>query len=364
MGKSHGIGIVGLGVISRAYLETLVKHPRLTLVAVADLDPERARATAENTGASALGVDEMLRHPDVDTVLNLTIPAAHAEVALAAIGQGKDVYGEKPLATTLADGRSILAAATAAGVRVGSAPDTVLGTGTQTARAAVDSGAIGRPVSATATWFAPGHEAWHPNPDFYYAPGGGPLLDMGPYYITSLVQILGPVVSATGASSRLRPRRVIATGPRVGEEIPVTVDTHVTGILEHASGALSTVTMSFDGVRTEANPIEIHGESGSLSVPDPNMFDGEVRLFGIGDESWTVLPPSAGFVDGSRGAGLIDFALGDRDAPLASGALGLHVLEVMTAILDSAQSGRRITVESQVERPPLVPLTPSSQWLS
>ncbi|MFB2600033.1 Gfo/Idh/MocA family protein [Herbiconiux sp. P17] len=364
MGESHGIGIVGLGVISRAYLQTLASHPRLRIVAVADLDPERARATAALTGASALDVGATLAHPDVDTVLNLTIPAAHAEVALAAIGHGKDVYGEKPLATTLADGRAILASATAAGVRVGSAPDTVLGTGTQTARAAVDAGAIGRPISATATWVAPGHEAWHPNPDFYYAPGGGPLLDMGPYYLTSLVQILGPVVSATGASSRVRPRRVIATGPRVGEEIPVTVDTHVTGILEHTSGALSTVTMSFDGVRTDANPIEIHGESGSLSVPDPNDFGGDVRLFGLGDDAWSVLPATAGFEDGGRGAGLIDFALGDREHPRASGALALHVLEVMTAILDSARSGRRLPIESRVERPPLVPLTPLSQWMS
>ncbi|SDY79720.1 Gfo/Idh/MocA family protein [Herbiconiux ginsengi] len=364
MGQSHGIAIVGLGVISRAYLETLTRHPRLRIVAVADLDAERARATAATTGAEALTVDAALRHPDVETVLNLTIPAAHAEVALAAIAAGKDVYGEKPLAATLADAREVMAAAAAAGVRVGSAPDTVLGTGTQTARSAVESGLIGRPVSATATWVAAGHEAWHPNPDFYYAPGGGPLLDMGPYYISSLVQTLGPVVAAIGAASRLRSSRVIQTGPRAGEEIPVSVDTHVTGILEHANGALSTIITSFDGVRTDANPIEIHGERGSLSVPDPNYFGGEVRSFALSGEEWQPVAPSAGFEDGSRGAGLIDFVFGDRDLPRASGAIGLHALDVMTAILESARSGRRVVVESAPELPPLVPLTPSSRWLS
>jgi predicted dehydrogenase len=364
VGQPHGIAIVGLGVISRTYLQTLTRHPRIRIVAVTDLDPARARAAAEQTGAEALSLDGALTHPEVQTVLNLTIPAAHAEVALAAIAAGKDVYGEKPLAATLGEAKAVMAAAAAAGVRVGSAPDTVLGTGTQTARAAVEAGLIGRPISATATWVAPGHEVWHPNPDFYYAPGGGPLLDMGPYYVSSLIQILGPVVSATGAASRLRSQRVIQSGARAGEEIPVSVDTHVTGILEHESGALSTLTMSFDGVRTDANPIEIHGERGSLTVPDPNYFDGEVRSFALGAEAWEPVAVSAGFEDGSRGAGLIDFVFGDRVNPRAGGAIGLHALEVMSALLDSARSGCRTAVASTVDLPALVPLTPPSHWLA
>ena len=223
-------------------------------------------------------VAELLADPDVDTVLNLTIPAAHAEIALAAIAHGKDVYGEKPLAATFAQAREMVAAADAAGVRLGCAPDTVLGTGTQTARAAIDAGLIGTPIAASAVMITPGHERWHPNPDFYYREGGGPLLDMGPYYVAALVQLLGPVRSVIGAAGRPRAERVIASGPRAGERIPVEVDTHVTGVLEHESGALSTITTSFDGMATTAAPIEVHGERGTLAVPDPNNFDGDVRL--------------------------------------------------------------------------------------
>ena len=354
MGEPHGIAIVGLGVISKAYLQTIAQHPAIRIVAVADLDAARAAAVAGDTGAVALSVAEAVAHPEVETVLNLTIPAAHAEVALAAIAAGKSIFGEKPLTATLAEGLEVLAAAAAAGTRVGSAPDTVLGTGTQTARAAVEAGAIGSPISATASWFAPGHERWHPNPDFYYLEGGGPLLDMGPYYLTSLVHILGPVRTVIGASSRLRDSRTIGSGPRAGATIPVTVATHVTGVLEHLSGALSTVTMSFDGVRTGANPIEIHGTDGSLAVPDPNNFGGDVRLAPLGGEGWQTLDALAGYVDGTRGVGLLDFARGDARA---SGELALHVLEIMTLVLESASVGSRKTLSSRPTVPSLVPLT-------
>jgi predicted dehydrogenase len=358
VGEPHGIGIVGLGFISRAYLSTLAQYPDLRIVAVADLDEARAAEVAAATGALALGVDELVEHPDVQAVLNLTIPAAHADIALRAIASGTAVYGEKPLAATFADAERVMAAASAAGVAVGCAPDTVLGTGIQTARGVVDSGRIGTPVFATATMVTPGHEAWHPNPDFYYLEGGGPLLDMGPYYVSALVQILGPAVSVTGRSSRLRDTRTIASGPRAGEVVPVEIETHVTGVIEHANGALSTITTSFDGVATTAAPIEIHGTEASLAVPDPNEFKGDVSLRVRGSKEWEVMPTTHGIIDGGRGIGLRDFVSTPAgEDSRASGAFGLHVLEIMTALLRSAQEGRTIPLTTTVKRPPIVALT-------
>ncbi|GAA3937928.1 Gfo/Idh/MocA family oxidoreductase [Microbacterium soli] len=359
MGEPHGIGIVGLGVISAQYLATLGDHPGVRIVAVADLDAARARAVADTIhGCRALSVDELVQDPDVQTVLNLTIPAAHAEIALAALDHGRNVFGEKPLAPTLPVAREIIAASSAS-AWAGCAPDTVLGTGIQTARAAVDAGEIGRPVSAVATWVSPGHEAWHPNPDFYYREGGGPLLDMGPYYLTSLFHLLGPVTRVSGASARPRSVRTIASGPRAGEEIPVEVDTHVTGVLEHVGGAISTVTFSFDAAHTDAAPIEVHGETGTLSVPDPNHFTGEVRLRRPGDEEWRPVPTSAGYENGGRGIGLLDFVSGGSRS---DASIALHVLEIMTSLLESARTGRRIELTTTAERPPLVPLIAERDW--
>lgn len=358
MGEPHGIGIVGLGVISGQYLATLGTHPGVRIAATADLDAARAAAVAaEIPGCRASTVDELVADPNVQTVLNLTVPAAHAEVALAALRQGKNVFGEKPLAPALSEARGVIGAAGSAWV--GCAPDTVLGTGIQTARAVVDDGEIGRPVAAVATWVSAGHEAWHPNPDFYYRPGGGPLFDMGPYYLTSLFHLLGPVARVSGASSRPRDVRRIASGPRAGEEIPVETDTHVTGILEHVGGAVSTVTFSFDGAASEAAPIEVHGETGTLSLPDPNMFDGEVRLRRPGDDRWSPIAPRAGYANAGRGIGLLDFVSGGRRT---DGTIALHVLEIMTALAESAQSGRRIDLTTTAERPALVPLTTETLW--
>lgn len=357
MGDPHGIGIVGLGAISAQYLATIAAHPLIEIVAVADLNAARAAEVAAAIGAKAATVDELLDDPRVGTVLNLTIPAAHAEIATRALAAGKHVYGEKPLAATFGEAERVVAAASAAGLVVGCAPDTVLGTGVQTARHAVDSGRIGTPTSATATMVCPGHELWHPNPDFYYADGGGPLLDMGPYYLTALVHLLGPVVAVSGATSRSRDRRTIGSGPRAGEQVPVSVATHVTGLLQHAGGAISTIVMSFDGVATAAPPIEIHGTEGSLAVPDPNHFDGDVTLRSLGGES-IAIPASAGYANAGRGIGLVDMLLADPTRPpRASGGLALHVLEVMTAILDSASTARHLTLSTTTERPPLVPLT-------
>ncbi|GAA1672901.1 Gfo/Idh/MocA family oxidoreductase [Glycomyces endophyticus] len=356
MGQPLRIGIVGVGAISGQYLTTFERLDAVRLTAVADLDEARAKAVAEAQGVRALTVDALLTDPEVDLVLNLTIPAAHAEIALRAIANGKHVYGEKPLANTPAEALPVLEAARAAGVRVGCAPDTVLGTGVQTARKAVDDGLIGTPVAATATMLTPGHERWHPNPDFYYVPGGGPLLDMGPYYVTALVTLLGPVASVIGAASHSRDTRVIGSGPRAGERVPVEVDTHVTGVLRHESGALSTLVMSFDSVATRASNIEVHGHTGSLIVPDPNGFAGDVQVHPLGGE-WRTLEPSAGYRDAGRGYGIADLAAAGPGEPFrASGELAYHVLETMTALLESAERRTETAVASTCPRPDPVPL--------
>ncbi|MDT0345778.1 Gfo/Idh/MocA family protein [Streptomyces litchfieldiae] len=354
------IGVVGAGVISRAYLGHLDDHGRaagLALTAVADLDPERAaKAAAGRRGVRALTPDELYAAEDVDLVLNLTVPAVHADVALAAIAAGKHVYNEKPLAPDRESGAAVLAAARAAGVRVGCAPDTVLGRGVQTARAAVAAGHIGQPVAATAFFTSPGHEAWHSDPEFYYRPGGGPLLDMGPYYLSALVHLLGPITAVTGAASRATERRTIGSGPRAGHSFPVEVDTHVTGVLSHTSGALTTLLMSFDTHAAHLPRIEVHGTGGSLSVPDPNNFEGPVALHPAGAGEWRELPPSAGYAVSGRGVGLADMARALRTgtAHRASGELGLHVLEAMEALLESAATGRRVEVNADCPVPPAV----------
>lgn len=249
------VGVVGAGRISGQYATTLAALPSVAVTAVTDLDAGRASALAAALpGAAARSFDDLVAADDVDVVLNLTVPAAHADVALAAIGAGKHVYGEKPLAATGPEARRVVGAAAAAGVRLGCAPDTVLGTAVQTARAVVGSGALGTPHAATAFMTTPGHERWHPDPEFYYRPGGGPLLDMGPYYLTALVHLLGPVTRVVGLSSRPRTMRTIGAGPRAGARFEVEVDTHVTGVLQHAGGALSTLVMSFD-VRAQSREI-------------------------------------------------------------------------------------------------------------
>ena len=353
------IGIVGCGQIVRAYLATFPALDAVRLVAVADIDTARAQSIADELpGVRAMSVEALMSDAGVDLVLNLTIPAAHAQVALAAIAAGKHVYGEKPLAATTAEAREVLEAAATAGVIVGCAPDTVLGTGTQTARKAIDDGLIGRAIAATATMVVPGHERWHPNPDFYYVPGGGPLLDMGPYYVSALVTLLGPVASVIGAASHTRSERTIGSGPRAGQAVPVSTDTHVTGVLVHESGALSTLIMSFDAVATRAANIEVHGETGSLIVPDPNNFDGDVLLHRLGAADWELLPESAGYAGSGRGFGVQDLALTPAgQEPRSGGRLAFHALEIMESVLASARSGQSVAIDSTCERPAAVPLT-------
>ena len=353
-GSALRVGIVGAGKISGQYSESFRRLPQVDVTAVADIDPGRAAAlAAQHPGARATSVRELLAADDVDVVLNLTIPAAHAEVAAAAIDAGKHVYGEKPLTATTDEGAAVLRAAADARVRLACAPDTVLGTGVQTARAAVDSGLIGLPHAATAFMVTPGHERWHHDPEFYYRPGGGPLLDMGPYYLTSLVHLLGPVRSVVGASSRAHASRTIGQGPRAGTTFDVEVDTHITGVLEHESGALTTLVMSFDTWAATLPRIEVYGAAGSLSVPDPNHFDGPVRAFTRDQPQWVDLPVSAGYVGAGRGYGVADLALnlGTGAPHRASAEVALHVLDVMETIQAAADSGTRIMVTTTCARP-------------
>lgn len=352
------IGMVGVGKISDQYFDSFPSLPGLNLVAVADLDSERAAQVAARRGVESLSVDDLLADPRIDAVLNLTIPSAHVEIGMRALAAGKHVYGEKPLALAPDDAVGMLALAEADNLRVGSAPDTVLGTGVQTARSLLDDGRIGNPVGASAFWAAPGHELWHPAPQFYYQPGGGPLFDMGPYYLTALVTLLGPVVRVSGAVSRSTRSRTVATGPLQGHRIDVDVDTHVSAILEHASGVSSTVTVSFEIWQSRAPYIEIYGTGGTIAVPDPNFFSKPVELWTPDTREWTVTPVAAGYADAGRGYGLADMAHAiDTGRPhRASGALAFHVLEIMHEVVRAGREHRVVELTSTVERPDLVPL--------
>lgn len=351
--RTVGVGLVGAGTISTEYLATFASAPDLEVVAIADLDPVRAaEAAARAPGARATTTEDLLEDDAVEVVVNLTVPAVHTTVTRAAIAAGKDVWSEKPLALASEDGRVLVDEAERAGVRVGCAPDTVLGTAVQTARRAVDDGLLGRPVAATALMQSPGPEPWHPQPDFYYLPGGGPVFDMAPYYLSTLVHLLGPVTRVVGAASRSRDERLIGSGPRAGEHVPVEVDTHVAGVLTHAGGAMTTAVFSFDTIATRSPNLEVHGEDASMVVPDPNYFDGIPLLCRRDTTEWEELPPTAGYREGGRGTGVRDMVATAPGPLCASAGLALHVLEVMEALLGQ---GGTTHVTSVVERPPAVP---------
>jgi predicted dehydrogenase len=355
--KPVGVGIIGCGNISPAYLKAAKKFPILDIVALADANPAAAEARASEFGLKARPIEALLADPAIEIVLNLTIPKAHVEVGLQAIAAGKHVHSEKPLGVNVAEAGRLIAAAEAKGVRVGCAPDTFLGGAHQTCRKLIDEGAIGRPIGGTAFFMCPGHERWHPNPAFYYLGGGGPMLDMGPYYITDLVNLLGPVARVGGMATRLRGERLITSEPLKGTRIPVEVATHVTGTLEFVSGAVVTMTMSFDVPRHKHAPIEIYGDKGALAVPDPNYFGGAIALASA-DEDWRTLPTEHAYADDNyRIIGVADMAQAIRtDRPhRASGALAYHVLEVMEAFQRSSDSGAVVTIESRPGRPAMLP---------
>ena len=352
------VGVIGVGVISKEYFESIERLPGLKLVAVADINQARAAEVAAERGVDALSVDGLLASEDVEAVLNLTIPAAHVEVGLRALAAGKHVYAEKPLGLTTAEARPLIEAQ-AGGLRVGSAPDTVLGTGIQTARRVIDDGTIGEALGASVHWSAPGHEHWHPAPGFYYQPGGGPLYDMGPYYLTSLVHLLGPIARVWGIARRSTRERVIATGPNAGTVLPVDIDTHVSALLEHESGVSSTVTMSFEVWATRAPKFEVYGSQATLAVPDPNRFSESAEVFTATSGEWAVVPESAGCRNAGRGYGLADMAaaIAAGTPHRASGELAFHVLDIMESILIASACGQVVELSSTVDRPDAVALS-------
>jgi predicted dehydrogenase len=351
--KPVGIGIVGCGNISGAYLKAMAGFPILSIKGVADLDPEVARARAAEHGVTAVAMDELFADPEIEIILNLTIPRAHVAVATRALEAGKHTYSEKPLGIDFAEGRALAELAAGKGLRIGAAPDTFLGGGHQVARAIVDSGELGQIVGGSAYFMNPGHERWHPNPDFYYDIGGGPVLDMGPYYITDLVNLLGPVAEVAGFAVTPRATRTITSEPRKGQTIAVHVPTHVAGILAFASGAVVQITMSFDVAGHRHTPIEIYGTEGTMLVPDPNRFGGPVEVLRKGGE-FEERAVDAPYADGNyRSIGLADMAHAIRsDRPhRANGALALHVLEVMQALNAASEAGVTVAIETKVERP-------------
>jgi predicted dehydrogenase len=352
------IGIFGCGVISGTYLENFRRFDYLKVGACADLDLSRAEARAAEYGVpTACSVDDLLADPSIDIVVNLTIPAAHAPINLAAVAAGKHVYSEKPLTRTRADGQQLLAAARTQGVRVSCAPETFLGAGLQTCRRLIDEGALGTLVGATAFMLSPGPENWHPDPDFFFQPGAGPLFDMGPYYLTALVNLLGPVRRVSGSARITRTERLIGSQPRAGTTITVNTPTHVAGVLDFANGAIGTLVTSFDVVATGLPPIEIYGTQGTLSVPDPNTFGGPVRLRKAGEKEWQTIELTHANTQNCRGIGVADMARAiETGRPhRASGDLAYHVLDVMQSILDTAVQGQSVAVDSTVERPAPLP---------
>lgn len=345
------VGIIGCGNISSIYLRTCKAFAGLNLVACADIDFSRAQDKAAEYDIRAMSVDEMLADPSIELVINLTIPKAHAEVALAAVQAGKSVYNEKPLTITREDAQTLLKTAAAKGVRVGGAPDTFLGAGLQTCRRALDDGMIGRPVGATGFMLCPGHESWHPDPAFYYQTGGGPLFDMGPYYITALVSLLGPVKRVTGSARITYPERTITSKPKYGQTIQVQVPTHTAGTLEFANGAIATLLMSFDVWASRLPPIELYGSEGTMAVPDPNTFGGPIQAWRKGQ--WNDVPITLAYHENSRGLGVADMARGLRTGTphRASGELMYHVLDIMHAIHDAANSGQHVELKSTCVQP-------------
>jgi len=356
--KPVKIGIVGCGNISGIYFRNAAVLEAIEVKACADLVAERSRAKSEEFGCQAMTVEELLGDPEIEIVLNLTTPGAHASIAMAALESGKSVYNEKPLAITREEGRQILDLAARKGLLVGCAPDTFMGAGIQTCRKLIDDGAIGEPVAATAFMMCHGHEGWHPDPEFYYKVGGGPMFDMGPYYLTALINLIGPVKRVTGSARITFPERVIGSEPKRGTVIKVDVPTHVAGIMDFENGAIGTIITSFDVWAANLPRIEIYGTEGSLSVPDPNSFGGPVRIRRAQDKEWDEVQLTHVYAENARGIGVADMAYALRSGRLhrASGELAYHVLDIMHAFHDASTQGRHVQLESTCRKPAAMPI--------
>lgn len=351
-------GVVGCGNVSDIYFQAGRTFEAIEIVACADLLKERAKAKArEHNIAKALPPERLLDDPDVQIVINLTVPRAHGEIALRALGAGKHVYNEKPIAVERDEARRMLAVEREKGLRVGCAPDTFLGAGLQTCRKILDEGWIGAPVSATAFLMHHGHEHWHPDPAFFFERGGGPLFDMGPYYLTAMCALLGPVRRVSGLTSTAFRERIVTSAPRKGERIEVTTPTHVAGMLEFQSSVVASMIMSFDVWGHHLPCLEIHGTEGSMMLPDPNTFGGPAWVKRGRDGGWREMPLTHAYEKNSRGLGVADMACALRSgrAHRANGELAYHVLDAMHAFGESASSGQQVVLESRCERPAPMP---------
>lgn len=356
--KKMKAGIIGCGNISGIYVEAGKRFQNLEILACADLDFARAHAVAEKHGIPRpLRVEQLLADRDVELVINLTIPAVHAEVGMEVLRNGKHLYNEKPLAQKRREARELIGLARDKELLIGCAPDTFLGAGLQTCRKLIDAGAIGEPIGGAGFMLGNGVEHWHPNPEFFYKKGAGPLFDMGPYYLTAFTSLLGPVRRVTGSARISFPKRTISSQPLAGGTIDVETPTHIAAVLDFESGPVVTLATSFD-VKAHSMPsIEIYGSEATLSVPDPNTFGGPVRIRRSGEADWTELPLSFGYSDNSRGLGVADLISAEqtRREPRANARTAYHVLDIMHSILDSSETGEHVELISSMTRPSPLP---------
>ena len=370
------VGLIGCGVISDKYLATLKDFEIIDLAVCASLDEAESRAKAEQFGIPRVATpDEVIADPNIDCILNLTIPAAHAPISLAALEAGKHVYSEKPFVTDMEDGKKILALAKQKGLYVGNAPDTFLGGRMQTCQELLDSGVIGDATGVSAFVATRGVDRYHPNPDFYYAHGGGPLFDLGPYYLTAMVAMLGPISRVAGMAKKTYEERMIGSLPRRGEMMKVEVGTHINSLLQFENGVQGNLFTSFDVWDTQLPRIEIYGTKGTICLADedptdgPNVFGGQVLYKTQADarwsdrprvrlqEHWNVASNTRDYNDEHRGLGLVDmaYAIQNKRPCRASGDMAMHVFEVMTKILESAATNQFSDIESRCAKPGLLP---------
>lgn len=359
--KKVKVGIVGCGNISGIYLKNLTELFHITeVVAVADLDEQRAKTAAETYQIPKVcTTEELLANPEIEIVLNLTTPPFHFEICKAALEAGKSTYTEKPLSLTREQGKELVALAKEKRLLLGGAPDTFMGAGIQTSRKLIDDGWIGKVIGATAFMTCHGHESWHPDPEFYYKTGGGPMFDMGPYYLTALVSLIGTIDSVYAETKANFPTRTITSEKKYGTKIEVDVPTHYVGTMNFVNGAIGTIITSFDIWASQLPRIEIYGTEGSISVPDPNTFGGQVLVKCAHHDKWNEIPYTHRYWENSRGIGVADMALALQDGGKnrACGELAYHVLDVMHTFEDASQSGRRTKIESTCGIP--APVDPS-----
>jgi predicted dehydrogenase len=351
------VGVIGCGVISRQYVKNAEAFDSFELVACADLDPAQAIALSKTSGLETAAVDDLIVDPSVDLILNLTPAPAHAAVIAAALAAGKHVYTEKPVATDVGEALALVVEAERCGLRIGCAPDIFLGSAYQAGRAVIESGGIGEPLSVSAAMLVGGQETWHPNPDIFYVDGAGPLFDMGPYYLTAITALLGSIVRVAGFASTRERERTILLGPRVGERFSPSTPTHTTASMQLESGALANLVASFEVSDQYICDLAIHGSEGVLTLPDPNNFAGEVRLK-RGRGGWEDVQYTSRGARDARGIGLHDMveSIAAGQPHRASGMLGAHIVEVVRGILQAADEGRAVDIESRIVLPEPMPV--------